>query len=103
MVIGQMQPGVIFDTLQEIFLAGPPGAPPASPVDAGQATPVATPVAGPPPYISVAGTAPMSPGQTNYLVLDLVAGEHFAICLVPDPESGTPDFALGMMAPFTVA
>jgi hypothetical protein len=39
----------------------------------------------------------------NYLELDLAAGDHFAICFVPDFETGAPHFALGMIAPFTVA
>lgn len=96
--VNQIQEGMTFEQIQEIFMAPPP----ASPVDTAQTTPAATPVAGPPPFTSVAGTAPKSPGQTNYLVLDLVAGEYFAICFVPDIETGAPHFALGMLMPFTV-
>jgi hypothetical protein len=98
-IVGQIADGVPFEVIQEIFLA----APPASPVDTAEATPVATPATGPPPFEFVAGTAPKSPGQTNWLVLDLVAGEYFAICFVPDPGTGAPHFALGMLMPFTVS
>jgi hypothetical protein len=45
----------------------------------------------------------MSVGVTNWLLLDLEAGDYFAICYVPDPTTGAPHFALGMMMPFTVA
>lgn len=101
-VIGQIAEGLTFDDIQAILLAGPPASPEATPVDVAEATPIASPVTGPPPFESVAGTAPMSPGQINYLVLDLAPGEHFAICFVPDPASGAPHFALGMLMPFTV-
>jgi hypothetical protein len=44
----------------------------------------------------------MSPGFTVWSVLDFEPGDYFAICFVPDAESGAPHFALGMIAPFTV-
>ena len=59
--------------------------------------------AGPPPFTAVVGIAPMAPGVTNYAELELEAGDHFAICFIPDFESGAPHFALGMIMPFTVA
>lgn len=59
--------------------------------------------AGPPPFAMIGGAAPMNPGETNYLPLDLVAGEYVAICFVPDPEMGAPHAALGMVMPFVVA
>ena len=58
---------------------------------------------GPPPFTSITGIAPASPGTQGWLVLDLAAGEYAAICFVPDTETGAPHFALGMIAPFTVA
>jgi hypothetical protein len=42
-------------------------------------------------------------GVTNDLELDLAAGDHIAICFVPDFPTGTPHVALGMIAPFTLA
>jgi hypothetical protein len=45
----------------------------------------------------------MNPGYTNWALPDLEPGEYVAICFVPDPESGLPHFALGMLMPFTVA
>jgi len=68
----------------------------------GQATPEME--MGPPPFAIVAGVAPMSPGgYTNYLELDLQAGNYIAICFVPDMESGMPHYMMGMIAGFTVA
>jgi hypothetical protein len=58
---------------------------------------------GPPPFSMVAGVAPMSPGNTNYLLADLPAGNYIAICFIPDMESGMPHFMMGMIAGFTVA
>ena len=98
--ICKLSPGVTFDQVKAMLSAPPP----ASPV-AGQASssPAATPVmSGPPPFVVVAGVAPMSPGETNWAMLDLTAGGYFAICFVPDPKTGAPHFALGMLMPFTV-
>jgi hypothetical protein len=58
--------------------------------------------AGPPPFVVLGGVAPMSPGVTAWAVLDLQAGEYALACLVPDPSSGKPHYALGMFVPFTV-
>ena len=65
----------------------------------------ATPVAGEagPPFEPIAGTAPMSPGATNYLEAVLEPGEHAAICYIPDAETGMPHFLMGMVTGFTVA
>ena len=57
---------------------------------------------GPPPFAVIGGVAPMNPGETNYLPLELVAGEYVAICFVPDTETGAPHAALGMVMPFVV-
>jgi uncharacterized cupredoxin-like copper-binding protein len=67
-----------------------------------EATPAEPQAAGPPPFEVIGGVAPMNPGFTNYLPLDLVAGEYVAICFVPDPETGAPHAALGMVMPFVV-
>jgi hypothetical protein len=48
---------------------------------------------------SVGGT---SPGHTTYVRLHLPKGRYLAICLFPDPSSGKPHTALGMMSTVTV-
>jgi len=99
-LVMRQAPGVTFDQVQAILQAEAPEATPGALVEA---APAASPAAaGPPPVEIIGGAAPMSPGQTNWSVLDLEAGEHFAICFIPDPASGAPHFALGMLMPFTV-
>lgn len=85
--------GVTFADVEAILAAE---ATPATPADA------AAPE-GPPPFVMVGGAAPMSPGAVNYSILELEAGNYFAICFIPDPASGAPHFAIGMIMPFTVA
>ena len=55
-----------------------------------------------PPFSIVGGVAPVSPGQTTWMVLDLEASQHFAICVLPDSATGAPHVALGMIMPLTV-
>jgi hypothetical protein len=98
-VVLQLAPGVTYEQVEAIFMA-PPAATPMAGMDA--STPMAE-QAGPPPFTSVTGIAPASPGTEGWLVVDLAAGEYAAICFVPDAETGAPHFALGMIAPFTVA
>jgi hypothetical protein len=111
LVVYRMAEGVPYSVAEAVFLA-PPAAPPAASPEGMEEMPgeVASPAAGsspaaggPPPFAAVGGVAPMNPGTANYLELDLAAGDHFAICFVPDFETGAPHFALGMIAPFTVA
>jgi hypothetical protein len=97
LLIMRQAPGVSFDDVRTMLEI----APAATPEALVEATPAAAEAAGP-PFAIIAGAAPMSPGQTNWLVLDLEAGEHFAICFLPDPDTGAPHFALGMIMPFTV-
>lgn len=107
-VIYRMADGVPYSVAESIFLA-PPVASPAAGLEAtpeAMATPeaAASPEAsGPPPFSPVAGIAPMNPGLTNYLEVELDSGDYFAICFIPDFETGAPHFALGMIKPFTVA
>lgn len=68
-----------------------------------QAPPGTPAPAGPPSHWIAGGAAPMSPGETNYSILELEAGNYFTICFIPDPATGAPHFTLGMMMPFTVA
>jgi uncharacterized cupredoxin-like copper-binding protein len=58
--------------------------------------------AGPPPFQSVGGMNGLDPGRSGYATLDLTPGDYAAICLVPDPASGTPHVHLGMVKAFTV-
>jgi uncharacterized cupredoxin-like copper-binding protein len=101
-LVGRLSPGVTFDQVTQM-LSEAPEASPAAAIEASPVpSPVASPSAGGPPFTLLAGAAPMSPGQTVWSVMDFEAGDYFAICFVPDPESGAPHFALGMIAPFTV-
>jgi hypothetical protein len=58
--------------------------------------------AGPPPGFPMGGLQAIAPGTSAWLGLDLVPGTYVAICFVPDPESGQPHLALGMISEFTV-
>lgn len=100
-VIYQQAPGVPYSVIESIFLAPPEATPTGI-----EATPeaMASPKAsGPPPFTAIGGVAPMNPGVTNYLEVELDSGDYFAICFIPDFETGAPHFALGMIKPFTVA
>lgn len=61
---------------------------------------VAKPTAGPPPAIPLGGGNGISRGVVNYVHLNLPPGNYVALCLIPDPGSGKPHVALGMLAPF---
>lgn len=56
----------------------------------------------PPPGLPVGGLQAVLPGTTAWLDLDLAPGTYAAFCFVPDPESGQPHLALGMLSEFTV-
>jgi hypothetical protein len=58
--------------------------------------------AGPPPFSSAGGLGPIAAGTSGYTTLDLEAGTYALLCFVPDPDSGAPHFALGMVDSFTV-
>lgn len=101
-VVLQLADGVTIEQAMQIFTEPPPAASPAATpvVDQTMATPVGPPPG--PPFEAIGGVAPMSPGETNYAVLDLAAGDYIAICFVPDLETGVPHFAMGMIEGFTV-
>jgi hypothetical protein len=99
MYVARLMPGMTFDMLMSIMMSEGESATPM----AMEATPAASPAAMGPPFVGIGGIAPMSPGMTNYAELVLEPGEHFAICFVPDPETGMPHYMMGMVAPFTVA
>lgn len=72
-------------------------------VEAILAAPPGTPLPeGPPPFVMIGGAGPMSTGAVNYSILEFEAGDYFTICFIPDPATGAPHFALGMIMPFTV-
>jgi hypothetical protein len=50
-------------------------------------------------FYALGGT---SPGETAYVHLHLPAGHYLAISLFPDPKTGKPQTALGMMSTLTV-
>lgn len=60
------------------------------------------PPSGPPPWTSAGGIAGIAPGTTASMDLDVEAGEYAFICFVPDPASGAPHAALGMVGGLTV-
>jgi hypothetical protein len=44
----------------------------------------------------------VTPGETNYVREHLAPGHYYAVCLMPDPKTGKPHTALGMVSDFTV-
>jgi hypothetical protein len=58
--------------------------------------------AGPPPFEAVGGINGLSAGVTGYMTLDLQPGSYAAICVIPDPASGTAHLHLGMVKAFAV-
>ncbi|WP_291770368.1 hypothetical protein, partial [Castellaniella sp.] len=87
-ILNRIAPGMSFAQIEKILTAAPPDS--------------TSPHAGPPPFVGMAGIAPLNPGETNWAVLDLKPGDYFAICFVPDIKTGKPHFELGMIMPFTV-
>jgi hypothetical protein len=57
---------------------------------------------GAPPFETFGGMQGLNQGMSGWLNLDLQAGDYVAICYIPDPKTGQPHFALGMLMPFTV-
>ncbi|MFT4040748.1 MAG: hypothetical protein QM692_21385 [Thermomicrobiales bacterium] len=92
LVVFRQAPGVTFDMIAGIFGAAPEGTPVA----------VASPPPGP-PFMDVGGVTLMAPGVTNWAILDLEAGDYFAICFVLSPDHDkAPHFAFGMIQPLTI-
>lgn len=54
------------------------------------------------PAVAIGGVQGLTVGHTGNWTYDLVPGEYAVICVIPDPETGQPHLALGMIAPFTV-
>lgn len=91
LVVFRLSPGVTFETAAAALGIVPQG------------TPAAAPPPGP-PFLDVGGVTLMSPGVTNWAVLDLEPGDYFANCFVLSPDHDlAPHFTFGMIQPFTVA
>ncbi|HKK08557.1 MAG TPA: hypothetical protein VKA44_06710, partial [Gemmatimonadota bacterium] len=58
---------------------------------------------GPLPGTSLGGSAPMMPGQVEYVPLDFTAGDYAILCFVVDPASHMPHLAEGMVLTFTIS
>ena len=96
-VLLKLAPGETPEQLQSMS-AGPPASP-----EAGDDTVSPVAAAGPPPFEPAGGMQALAAGERGWAVLDLEPGTYVAICAVPDPASGQPHLALGMVASFTVA
>lgn len=97
MAMVQLAEGLTVEQAMQMF-----GLSPATATAGGEATP-AMDMSGPPPFTVVPSIAPMGPGQTNYLELDLAPGTYIAVCFIPDMATGVPHAMMGMTASFTVA
>jgi plastocyanin len=60
------------------------------------------PPTGPPPFTSVGGVAGIASGATVTMDVDLEPGKYAYLCFVPDPATGQPHAALGMVGALTV-
>jgi hypothetical protein len=98
----KLAPGLTPEQALAIF-AGPPASPEAehdtATHEAGAGT--APAVAGP-PFTSAGGMQGMAAGLRGWAVLDLEPGNYLAVCFIPDPATGQPHVALGMVGSFTV-
>jgi hypothetical protein len=54
------------------------------------------------PYSFVGGAQGMATGYSNFVEFDFETGDYVALCFIPDPATGKPHVALGMVRPFTV-
>ncbi len=98
-IVMKLGEGVSFDMARGILMSSEeatPGAAAASP-------PADMAMMQGPPFVEIGGVAPLSPGYTNYAVLQLETGDYFAICFVPDAATGQPHYMMGMIAPFSVS
>jgi plastocyanin len=60
------------------------------------------PPTGPPPFTSVGGLTAIMPNTSATIDVDVEPGNYAWLCFVPDPGSGQPHAALGMIAALTV-
>jgi hypothetical protein len=54
------------------------------------------------PYTFQGGAQAMATAYSSFVEFDLAPGNYVALCFVPDPATGKPHVALGMVRPFTV-
>jgi hypothetical protein len=54
------------------------------------------------PGSSLGGSAPMVPGTVEYVPMDLTPGNYVALCFMPDPNTGKPHLAEGMVYQFSI-
>jgi hypothetical protein len=54
------------------------------------------------PYEFQGGAQGMATDYSNFVEFDFEVGEYVALCFIPDPATGKPHVALGMLRPFTV-
>lgn len=93
-------------------MAGPPAGASAKPAASAPAKPAASavggasaaakPAGGPPPFSSAGGANAESQNVTEWAVVNLDAGDYVLICNIPDPASGQPHSALGMVKQISV-
>lgn len=57
---------------------------------------------GPPPFTSAGGFGALGPGGDGYMVVNLEPGNYALLCFFPDPATGAPHAALGMVGSLTV-
>lgn len=81
----RLKEGGTLEQVKQLFSA-PPGAAPA----------------GPPPVEEAGGFQAIAPGGTGWATLDLKPGNYVLVCFIPDPASGRPHLALGMIDGFSV-
>jgi uncharacterized cupredoxin-like copper-binding protein len=55
------------------------------------------------PYDFVGGAQGMATNYSNFVQFDFALGEYVALCFIPDPATGLPHVALGMVKPFSVS
>jgi hypothetical protein len=54
------------------------------------------------PYEFQGGAQAMATSYSSFVEFDLAVGDYVVLCFVPDPATGKPHIALGMIKPFTV-
>jgi hypothetical protein len=53
-------------------------------------------------FTPLGGGQALSTAHSDFVKFDLTPGEYVTLCFVPDPETGKPHIALGMVSHFTV-
>lgn len=83
MNVMKLNDGVTFDDFMKGLQAG------------GEDTPM--------PGVLMGGAQGLNNGLVSYIDYDLDPGSYVALCFIPDPATGKPHIALGMVTSFTVA